>query len=183
MRIPCADLSFAREVWIANDRNLVGFIPRIHIRKGSSFEYRCWWKVWWTGSYSIILTKAAFLHHKYFVLYTDNMPSIIKKFVDDHRNCEDIAMQFLISNSTGLPPVYVKGNLEDKGALNGISTSQNVFKADHMRERDNCLNELIRFYGKNPLQLSRWFALSAKSKWKFTASTWYEYISSDLWKS
>ena len=66
----------------------------------------------WHGFYSIILTKAAFLHHDYFGLYTSAMPSAIRSLVDSERNCEDIAMQFLISNSTGLPPVYIKGHLD-----------------------------------------------------------------------
>ena len=72
------------------------------------------------GSYSIILTKAAFLHHDYFDIYTNRMPESVLALVDRNRNCEDIAMQFLISNITQLPPIYVKGHLEDAGALGGM---------------------------------------------------------------
>ena len=39
------------------------------------------------------------------------MPAAIRELVDDERNCEDIAMQFLIANVTSLPPIYVKGHL------------------------------------------------------------------------
>ena len=50
----------------------------------------------------------------------------VRDLVDRERNCEDLAMQFLIANNTNLPPIYVKGHVEDLGALSGISTSQVV---------------------------------------------------------
>ena len=65
-------------------------------------------------------------------MYTNTMPVSIRAYIDENRNCEDIAMQFLISNHTGLPPLYVKGHLSDYGALGGISTSKNVLVAGHM---------------------------------------------------
>lgn len=39
------------------------------------------------------------------------MPSDIKKWVDDNMNCEDIAMNFLVSNTTNKAPVKVITNL------------------------------------------------------------------------
>ena len=48
----------------------------------------------YTGAYSIILTKAAFLAHEYFQSYSAGGPMAgVRAFVDEHRNCEDIAMQ------------------------------------------------------------------------------------------
>jgi len=35
------------------------------------------------------------------------MPSDIKQWVDDHMNCEDIAMNFLVSNTTNKAPIKV----------------------------------------------------------------------------
>lgn len=135
MRIPCQELHLAHEVWRGSSRSLVGFMPRLHIRGLKGWIYRCWWRVWWHGSYSIILTKAAFLHHDYFRMYTYTMPQHIRSYIDEARNCEDVAMQFLVANHSSLPPVYVKGHLKDLGVLNGISTSHNVAKAGHMDER------------------------------------------------
>ncbi len=38
------------------------------------------------------------------------------EYVDAHRNCEDIAMAFLVANATGSPPVYVRApGLQDLG--------------------------------------------------------------------
>lgn len=35
------------------------------------------------------------------------MPNIIKEWVDDHMNCEDIAINFLVSNTTNKAPIKV----------------------------------------------------------------------------
>ena len=49
-----------------------------------------------------------FLPTQYYnYLYTHEMPAKIRDWVDLHMNCEDIAMNFLISNYTGLPPLKV----------------------------------------------------------------------------
>lgn len=109
------------------------------------YSYCGWWSVWWTGTYSMVLSKASFFHKKYLRLYTNEMPSSIKEFVTENRfffhwlnpllgiliqclclsfmcliaplavwwfirNCEDIAMSFLVANVTDAPPIWVKGN-------------------------------------------------------------------------
>ena len=43
----------------------------------------------------------------YHYLYTYEMPAEIREWVDTHMNCEDIAMNFLVSNHTDLPPLKV----------------------------------------------------------------------------
>ncbi len=183
MRIPCADLDLAYEVWRGSPRSIVGFMPRIHLRQpDGKLVYRCWWRVWWHGLYSIILTKAAIMHHDFFAMYSLAMPQAVRDLVDSRRNCEDIAMQFLIANATALPPIYVKGHLEDKGALNGISTQQNVASAQHMTARSDCLNELEVIFGRVPLVSSHMVVDAAANGWTNAPSTWFEYFSSDLWK-
>jgi hypothetical protein len=109
------------------------------------------------------------------------MPETIKQFIDDGRNCEDIAMQFLVSNITSLPPIYVKGHLNDHGVLGGISTSQNFVKATHMDKRSLCLNEMEKLFGKLPLMKAHTIVDDAWNGWTNVPSTWWEYISSDLW--
>jgi glucuronyl/N-acetylglucosaminyl transferase EXT2 len=184
IRVPCDELSLAHEVWRNSPRTLVGFMPRVHIRSSRTgeFIYRCWWKVWYLGYYSIILTKASFLHHDYLIKYTQEMPREIREYVDKNRNCEDIAMQFLVSNTTSLSPIYVKGHLTDLGALNGISTSKNVISAGHMSKRSSCLNDLSKLFNGFPLQNSHFIVDAASNAWSNAPSTWWEYISSDLWR-
>jgi len=184
MRIPCEDLNLAYDVWRGSPRSIVGWMPRIHLRRNGLLEYRCWWRVWWHSTYSIILTKAAILHHDFFAQYwtQDAEHQAVRDFVDKRRNCEDIAMQFLIANVTRLPPIYVHGHLGDLGALGGISTNQDVIHAGHMQERSDCLNQLEKLYGKLPLVPSHIVVNHAENGWINAPSTWYEYLSSDLWK-
>ena len=183
MRVQCKELAVALEVWHASPNSLVGFMPRVHIRDSSGvLRYRCWWSTWWHGVYSTVLTKAAILHHRFLEQYTYTMPKEIRSLIDHERNCEDIAMQFLMSNATHLPPIYVKGHVRDLGVFGGISTSHNVAKAKHMDSRSNCLNQLVDYYhGKNPLIASHYVVDSAANGWTNAPSTWFEFISSDLW--
>lgn len=102
------------------------------------FRYGGWWSVWWSGTYSMVLSKAAFFHSKYLAIYSNNMPASIRDYVSKNRslflsfspilffgfplsnfhlgivnsfcrNCEDIAMSFLVANVSGTPPIWVKG--------------------------------------------------------------------------
>lgn len=40
-------------------------------------------------------------------MYTTAMPGDIKEWVDEHMNCEDIAINFLVANITGKAPIKV----------------------------------------------------------------------------
>ena len=48
-----------------------------------------------------------FVFQYFSYLYTYALPGNMKSWVDDHMNCEDIAMNFLISNTTGHAPIKV----------------------------------------------------------------------------
>jgi len=182
MRVPCDDLDTAYDVWQGSRDSLVGFMPRVHLRKKNGLlEYRCWWRVWWHGVYSIVLTKAAIFNHKFLEMYTTSMPQAIRDLVDTEKNCEDLAMQFLIANTTGLPPIYVKGHLSDLGVFSGISTSKGIAAAGHMDARSQCLNDLESLYGNVPLIPSRIIVDNAGNWWVNAPSSWWEFISSDLW--
>lgn len=51
----------------------------------NSYIYGGWWPVWWTGTYSMILSKASFFHMKYLRLYTNEMPTSIMEYVKRNR--------------------------------------------------------------------------------------------------
>mmetsp|Transcript_24078 Transcript_24078/g.36118 ORF Transcript_24078/g.36118 Transcript_24078/m.36118 type:complete len:428 (-) Transcript_24078:101-1384(-) len=185
IKVPCSDLDFAFEVWQNSPKSMVGFMPRTHtpifVDSVLQYTYNCWWKVWWDGSYSMILTKAAFLHKDYMDLYTNHMPQGIKKFVDAGKNCEDIAMSFMVANETNLPPIYVRGSLQDHGVFNGISTSKSWTSGGHMVERNGCLNKLVEFYdGKMPLVKGHAISAPASSWMINQPATWLEYFSTDI---
>ncbi|GAQ83597.1 Acetylglucosaminyltransferase [Klebsormidium nitens] len=161
--VPCETLEFAFELWTSAPDQLVGFVPRMHWRKKHStpaeYSYGGWWSVWWTGRYSMILTKAAFLHHKYFEQYTNELPREIFAYAHKARNCEDIAMSFLVANQTGAPPLWVKGAFSEIGSY-GISSLGN-----HQQRRSECLNQFHRIYGYMPLIEGHVKAVQAVRDW------------------
>ncbi|OWM69976.1 hypothetical protein CDL15_Pgr025825 [Punica granatum] len=110
----CSSVEFAFHVWRTAPDAMVGYVPRIHWLDQESgnrdyYIYGGWWSVWWTGTYSMVLSKAAFFHKKYLNMYTYEMPASIREYVTRNRNCEDIAMSFLVANATDAPAIWVKG--------------------------------------------------------------------------
>lgn len=164
--LPCSTLEFAFTVWQTAPESMVGFVPRMHWvdtkKHGSKqplYIYGGWWSVWWMGTYSMVLTKAAFFHHKYLEIYTNEMLASIRSFVRDGRNCEDIAMSFLVANITGAPPIWVKGRIFEIGST-GISSLKG-----HSKHRTVCLNYFVSLYGDMPLVASNAKAVDAHHEW------------------
>ncbi|KAF6160269.1 hypothetical protein GIB67_019038 [Kingdonia uniflora] len=162
--VPCSTLDFAFTVWQSAPSSMVGFVPRMHwldMEKDglAYYKYGGWWSVWWTGSYSMVLSKAAFFHKMYLDLYTYKMPSSIHDYVTKERNCEDIAMSLLVANATGAPPIWVKGRIYEIGS-SGISSLQG-----HSNTRNKCLNDFLSLYGVMPLVATNAKAVDARSEW------------------
>ena len=56
------------------------------------------------------------MHRDYLQHYTKALAPGVHQYVDRHRNCEDIAMAFMVANTTGAPPEYVRSpSLQDLG--------------------------------------------------------------------
>lgn len=47
--------------------------------------------------YSIMLTKACFLHRDYLAAYDKTVPPAMIAHIDKQKNCEDIAMAFVVA--------------------------------------------------------------------------------------
>ncbi|XP_010554651.1 PREDICTED: glycosyltransferase family 64 protein C4-like [Tarenaya hassleriana] len=161
---PCSMVDFAFNVWESAPDSMVGFVPRVHwpensSNKGEYYTYSGWWSVWWTGTYSMVLSKAAFFHKKYLNLYTNEMPASIKEFITKNRNCEDIAMSFLVANATNAPPIWVKGKINEIGST-GISSI-----GGHTEKRARCVNRFVAEYGRMPLVYSSVKAVDSRTLW------------------
>lgn len=162
--VPCCTLDFAFGVWQSAPSAMVGFVPRMHWldheKNGIAYyKYGGWWSVWWTGTYSMVLSKAAFFHEKYLDMYTNEMPSSIRDYITRERNCEDIAMSLLVANATSAPPIWVKGKIHEIGS-SGISSLKG-----HGAAREKCLNDFISLYGNMPLISSNVKAVDARQEW------------------
>ncbi|XP_049285330.1 exostosin-2 [Anopheles funestus] len=143
------ELDFGYEVWREYPDRIVGFPSRTHVWDNTTGRWR--YESEWTNQISMVLTGAAF-HHKYWsYLYTHAMPGNIKEWVDEHMNCEDIAMNFLVSNITNKPPIKVAPRKKFKCPE---CTNNEMLSADlnHMTERSACINRFAEIYGTMPLR-------------------------------
>ncbi|WOL01986.1 hypothetical protein Cni_G10705 [Canna indica] len=144
---------------------MVGFVSRMHwmdmMAKTNEeyYKYGGWWSVWWKGTYSMVLSKAAFFHKKYLYLYTLHMSASIRNYVTKYRNCEDIAMSFLVANTTSAPPIWVKGKIFEIGS-SGISSL-----GGHSEKRSHCLNLFANIYGHMPLVATSMKVIDSRHNW------------------
>jgi len=164
--VPCSSLETAFDIWTSAPDSMVGFVPRMHWVKpkkdplgNDQYSYGGWWSVWWTGTYSMVLSKAAFIHNKYFDIYTNDFPASLRKYVKERRNCEDIAMSFLVANATGAPPIWVKTAVYEIGST-GISSLQG-----HSEHRTDCMNYFVSLFGSMPLVATHVKVADARHLW------------------
>ncbi|WKY02846.1 hypothetical protein Q1695_016270 [Nippostrongylus brasiliensis] len=151
------EIIFAFRVWRENRHRIVGFPARHHARYGDEMYYNSNH----TCQLSIILTGAAFLHKSYLQAYTHEMPEAIRQHVDEVTNCEDIAMNFLVSHRTREPPIKTTS----KWTLRCPTCSEMLSQDEsHFSERHDCIRLFTKIYGYNPLKFSQFRADSVLFK-------------------
>ena len=170
MAVPCNALLDAFAAWRAAPHALVGFYPRLHERSSpagcaaASYRYvSAEPALLLRRRYSLVLTKAAFLHASYLDMYTRAMPPGIRDYIASRRECEDIAMAFLVANATRaghargrMPSVWVRPPLSfwvgaklDGIGRKGLSAGQ---VSNHHAMRGACVAHFASFYdGRVPL--------------------------------
>lgn len=144
--IPCPALQEALRVWQSFDQALVGFSPRMLGFNAitGSVRYLRWQHTWWSGLYAVMLTKAAFLHRDHFQAFASLVPAAFLAHVDQARNCEDIAMAYVVAKRSGAAPVWVDGVVYEVSEK-GISSGQG-----HFADRGECVALLQRLTGDWP---------------------------------
>ncbi|XP_050417869.1 exostosin-2 [Patella vulgata] len=143
------EVEFGYEVWREFPDRLVGFPSRLHLWDNSTQKWK--YESEWTNEISMVLTGAAFYHKYFSYLYTNSMPGNMKLWVDDHMNCEDIAMNFLMANMTGKAPIKVTPRKKFKCPQ---CVNNEMLSADltHMVERSECINKFTSIYDTMPLK-------------------------------
>nr|CAG4641480.1 EOG090X01LY [Eurycercus lamellatus] len=147
------ELEFGFEVWRQFPDRIVGYPSRTHVWDGSSSRWK--YESEWTNNISMVLTGAAFYHRVYNYYYSGAMPGDIKNWVDEHMNCEDIAMNFLVANLTGKAPIKVAPRKKFKcpECVNADLLSVDLSEMTaHMAERTDCINRFADIYGRLPLR-------------------------------
>ncbi|XP_067014506.2 exostosin-3 isoform X3 [Anabrus simplex] len=140
------EIMFGFRVWREQRDRVVGFPGRFHawdLNHGGwlyNSNYSC--------ELSMVLTGAAFFHKYYTYLYSYWLPQAIRDKVDEYMNCEDIAMNFLVSHITRKPPVKVTSRWTFRCPGCPVSLSEDD---THFQERHKCINFFTEVFGYMPL--------------------------------
>ncbi|XP_042156465.1 exostosin-like 3 [Oncorhynchus tshawytscha] len=125
------EIMFGFRVWREARDRIVGFPGRFH---AWDVNHQSWlYNSNYSCELSMVLTGAAFFHKYYAYLYSYVMPQAIRDMVDEYINCEDIAMNFLVSHITRKPPI------------------KPPFHRHSYPERHKCINFFVKVYGYMPL--------------------------------
>ncbi|KAG1670321.1 Exostosin-3 [Nymphon striatum] len=140
------EITFGFRVWREGRDRIVGFPGRFHawdVNNGGwlyNSNYSC--------ELSMVLTGAAFYHKYYAYQYSYFMPQTIRDKVDEYMNCEDIAINFLVSHITRKPPLKVTSRWTFRCPGCPIALSEDD---SHFQERHKCMKFFSEVYGYNPL--------------------------------
>ncbi len=133
---------------------LVGYFPRSH-----HWNVHCHCMDYSqknSSHYSMVLTKAMFMRSEYLFIYTCLVPSNIHTYIDNFKNCEDIAMNFLVSGMTASsPPIVDAGSPSGFSGLSGHESFHN--------QRDYCLGNFTYMFGRDTLLNTSYEASGIKS--------------------
>jgi len=144
--IPCNLIEDTLSVWNSFPRALVGFSPRMigwDPISGNS-RYMRWQHTWWSGLYSIMLTKICIIHRDYLTAFVKTIPTTFFDHVNKIRNCEDIAMAHMVAKLSNAAPVWVDGVVYEVSET-GISSGQS-----HFNDRSECVSVLSQMTGEFP---------------------------------
>ncbi|XP_073955617.1 exostosin-2-like [Choristoneura fumiferana] len=135
--------------WREFPDRIVGFPSRLHVWDNATNTWK--YHSEWTNEISMVLTGAAFHHKLWSWYYTHRMPAAVRQWVDDNFNCEDIAMNFLVANVTGKPPIKVTPRKKFKCPE---CTNTEMLSADarHMSQRSACIHRFTEIYGHMALK-------------------------------
>ncbi|EGX94044.1 exostoses (multiple)-like 3 [Cordyceps militaris CM01] len=142
-----SDVEFAFQAWreFGRDR-MTGALARCaEPREGGTLQYSLCSNAKDQDVYAMVLTNLAFSHISFMDYYwsDDADMATIRDYVDQHMNCEDIAMNHVTSLLTGQGPLLVTGrekyvNFEP---ASGISR-----KPGHIEARSKCLDDFADIF-------------------------------------
>ncbi|KAF3539056.1 hypothetical protein F2Q69_00018396 [Brassica cretica] len=144
--MPCDTIEKGFRVWREYPERLVGYYPRF-VDETMSYSAEKFARS--HNGYNMILTGAAFMDVGFaFGLYQSEKARLGREFVDEQFNCEDVLLNFLYANVSGLGKAveYVRPSLAiDTSKFSGVAISGNT--NDHYRKRSKCLRKFSDLYG------------------------------------
>ncbi|CAD5229811.1 unnamed protein product [Bursaphelenchus okinawaensis] len=139
------ELSF--RIWQSNPETIVGPNARLALfnKEKEEFEYltenEC--------MYNIILTSGAFMHRSYLASYWSADFKQVRDYVSTVKNCEDLAMNFVVQHYSRKEPIKSTHLLRSSGRFE--KPSKLSLRPNHLDDRAKCLKMLRRFFSYNPL--------------------------------
>lgn len=77
----------------------------------------------------------------YAYLYSYVMPQAIRDMVDEYINCEDIAMNFLVSHITRKPPIKVSGGVRGPPVLGSSFSNPLKLQFKHFCQHSSAITQ------------------------------------------
>jgi len=147
------ELEFGYQVWREFPDRIVGFPSRTHVYDNDTKQYK--YESEWTNNLSMVLTGVSFYHKYWHYLYTASLSKEqkeIKDWVDKHINCEDIAFNLMVANTTGKAPIKVGPRKKFKCSTPSCENAGMLSAAaSYLEVRSKCLDNFLKLYGVNPL--------------------------------
>jgi hypothetical protein len=146
------DLEFVFQTWRKFGRHrMTGGFTRCAVQEsGGQWKYTMCSRDEGHNQYNMILSGLAFAHISFLDYYSseDDIPKKIRAYVDEHFNCEDIALNYMTSLLTGEGPLLVKGK---DPYVSFVPTSGISTKPGHIEARSKCLNDYNELFKCMPL--------------------------------
>ena len=108
-----------------------------------------------SNEYSIIESSAAWIHRFHFIQF-QKQPIELLHFVNSRKDCEDIVMNQIASEFTGMGPIKLTPKYKDFRKIDESLQKGSLFKFDgDMTNKNECLNVAIKLLGRNYLKKQR----------------------------
>jgi glucuronyl/N-acetylglucosaminyl transferase EXT2/alpha-1,4-N-acetylglucosaminyltransferase EXTL3 len=143
------DMEFVFQTWRKQGQDrIVGAFARMHVKAHDDSQ---WILDMAHDAYSVVMTGLVFIHVAFLEYWWSDDPLMakIREYVDALVNCDDIAMNFLVSAITCQPPLQVNGLLPPSNEEPKIAISQSE---GHNEKRLQCMRDLPEYFGSMPLK-------------------------------
>lgn len=173
------DIRLGFKVWRGAQDRLVGYQARIH--KWSYLSRKYFYSFDSYFQYSIVTGAAHFVNKRFLEVYERSKE--VREFVRSQSCCDDIAMNFIVSNSTGQGPIHIRvpyTNLKTKETTGFKGKSSAV---GWQQKRGNAISFFMKLFGgitlkENDVVVSRsHYVPHGFSSWKGWLQDWWTWLS------
>ena len=110
-----------------------------------------------SSEFSMIDGSALWIHKYYLNLFIGSRKSI--EHVNSIGDCEDILLNFIVSDITGLPPIKATHHTWLHADYDELSTKGSLYRSPLEMDkqivvRSECIDQFIIYFGHNPLRNS-----------------------------